>query len=108
QRPIAGVGNIYADEALWRVGLNPARRAVTRAQAAALLDALRAVMTASIRDRGTTLTSYRDVRGREGRNQQRLEVYGQAGLPCSRCGTELRSRVLDGRTTTWCPACQPR
>jgi formamidopyrimidine-DNA glycosylase len=108
QRPIAGVGNIYADEALWRVGLNPARRTVTRAQAAALLDALRAVMTASIRDGGTTLTTYRDVAGREGRNQQRLEVYGQAGRPCPRCGTELRSRVLDGRTTTWCPACQPR
>jgi formamidopyrimidine-DNA glycosylase len=108
QRPIAGVGNIYADEALWRVGVNPARRRVTRAQAAALLAALRAVMTASIRDGGTTLTTYRDVTGREGRNQQRLDVYGQAGLPCPRCGTELRSRVLDGRTTTWCPVCQPR
>jgi formamidopyrimidine-DNA glycosylase len=108
QRPIAGVGNIYADEALWRVGLNPARRTVTRPQAGALLDALRAVMTASIRDGGTTLTTYRDVAGREGRNQQRLDVYGQAGLPCPRCGTELRSRVLDGRTATWCPVCQPR
>jgi formamidopyrimidine-DNA glycosylase len=108
QRPVAGVGNIYADEALWRVGLNPARRTVTRAQAAALLAALRAVMTASIRDGGTTLTTYRDVAGREGRNQQRLDVYGQARLPCPRCGTELRSRVLDGRTATWCPVCQPR
>lgn len=108
QRPIAGVGNIYADEALWRVGVNPFRRTVTRAQAAALLDALRDVMTASIRYGGTTLTNYRDVAGREGRNQQRLDVYGQAGLPCPRCGTELRSRVLDGRTTTWCPSCQPR
>jgi formamidopyrimidine-DNA glycosylase len=108
QRPIAGVGNIYADEALWRVGVSPFRRTVTRAQAAALLDALRDVMTASIRYGGTTLTNYRDVAGREGRNQQRLDVYGQAGLPCPRCGTELRSRVLDGRTTTWCPSCQPR
>jgi formamidopyrimidine-DNA glycosylase len=108
QRPIAGVGNIYADEALWRVGVNPFRRTVTKAQAAALLDALRDVMTASIRYGGTTLTNYRDVAGREGRNQQRLDVYGQAGLPCPRCGTELRSRVLDGRTSTWCPTCQPR
>jgi formamidopyrimidine-DNA glycosylase len=108
QRPVAGVGNIYADEALWRVRLNPMRRTVTRAQAAALLGALRDVMTASITYGGTTLTNYRDVSGREGRNQQRLEVYGQAGLPCPRCGTELRSRVLDGRTTTWCPSCQPR
>jgi formamidopyrimidine-DNA glycosylase len=108
QRPIAGVGNIYADEALWRARVNPFRRTVTRAQAARLLDALREVMAGSIRYGGTTLTSYRTVEGRPGRNQQRLEVYGQAGLPCPRCGTDLRSRVLDGRTTTWCPSCQPR
>jgi formamidopyrimidine-DNA glycosylase len=108
QRPIAGVGNIYADEALWRARLHPARRTVTRAQATALLDALRDVLSASIRYGGTTLSDYRTVEGREGRNQQRLEVYGQAGLPCPRCGTELRSRTLDGRTATWCPTCQPR
>ncbi|HEX6568086.1 MAG TPA: DNA-formamidopyrimidine glycosylase family protein [Acidimicrobiales bacterium] len=108
QRPIAGVGNIYADEALWRARINPARRTVTRAQAAALLVAVRAVLSESLRHGGTTLTDYRDTAGREGRNQQRLDVYGQAGLPCPRCGTELRSRTLDGRTSTWCPTCQPR
>ncbi|MGH9192733.1 MAG: bifunctional DNA-formamidopyrimidine glycosylase/DNA-(apurinic or apyrimidinic site) lyase [Acidimicrobiales bacterium] len=108
QRPIAGVGNIYADEALWRARVNPFRRTVTRKQAAALLDALREVLRGSLRYGGTTLTTYRNVEGRPGRNQQRLDVYGQAGLPCPRCGTELRSRVLDGRTTTWCPTCQPR
>jgi formamidopyrimidine-DNA glycosylase len=108
QRPIAGVGNIYADEALWRAKINPARRRVTRAHATALLDALRAVMRESVRYRGTTLTNYRDVDGRSGRNQQRLDVYGQAGLPCPRCGTELRSRTIDARTATWCPTCQPR
>ncbi|HEX6422738.1 MAG TPA: bifunctional DNA-formamidopyrimidine glycosylase/DNA-(apurinic or apyrimidinic site) lyase [Acidimicrobiales bacterium] len=107
QRPIAGVGNIYADEALWRAGVNPARRRITRAQATALLVALRAVLSESLRYGGTTLTDYRDTAGREGRNQQRLDVYGQAGLPCPRCGTELRSRVLDARTATWCPTCQP-
>ncbi|HET6664916.1 MAG TPA: bifunctional DNA-formamidopyrimidine glycosylase/DNA-(apurinic or apyrimidinic site) lyase [Acidimicrobiales bacterium] len=106
QRPIAGVGNIYADEALWRARVNPFRRTVTRAQAAALLDAVRAVLVGSLHYGGTTLTTYRNVEGRPGRNQQRLDVYGQAGLPCPRCGTELRSRVLDGRTTTWCPTCQ--
>jgi formamidopyrimidine-DNA glycosylase len=106
QRPIAGVGNIYADEALWRARINPARRTVTRAEAAALLDAVREVLAGSLHYRGTTLTTYRDVDGRPGRNQQRLDVYGQAGLPCPRCGTELRSRQLDGRTTTWCPTCQ--
>lgn len=108
QRPLAGVGNIYADEALWRAGVHPARRTVTRAQAARLLGAIRAVLTESLHHGGTTLADYRDVAGRSGRNQQRLDVYGQAGLPCPRCGTELRSRVLDGRTTTWCPACQRR
>jgi formamidopyrimidine-DNA glycosylase len=108
QRPIAGVGNIYADEALWRARINPARRRVTRAQAAALLDAVRAVLRESVRYRGTTLTNYRDADGRTGRNQQRLDVYGQAGLPCPRCATELRSRTIDARTATWCPTCQPR
>jgi formamidopyrimidine-DNA glycosylase len=108
QRPVAGVGNIYADEALWRARINPARRTITRAQAAALLDAVRAVLRESVRYGGTTLTTYRDAAGRSGRNQQRLDVYGQAGLPCPRCGTELRSRTLDARTTTWCPTCQPR
>jgi formamidopyrimidine-DNA glycosylase len=108
QRPIAGVGNIYADEALWRARVNPFQRTVTRAQAAALLEALREVLAGSLRYGGTTLTTYRNVEGRPGRNQQRLDVYGQAGLPCPRCGTELRSRVLDGRTTTWCPTCQRR
>jgi formamidopyrimidine-DNA glycosylase len=107
QRPIAGVGNIYADEALWRARVNPFRRTVTRAQAAALLEAVRAVLAGGLHYGGTTLTTYRNVEGRPGRNQQRLDVYGQAGLPCPRCGTELRSRVLDGRTTTWCPTCQP-
>jgi formamidopyrimidine-DNA glycosylase len=107
QRPIAGVGNIYADEALWRARINPARRTVTRAEAAALLDAVREVLAGSLHHGGTTLTTYRNVEGLPGRNQQRLNVYGQAGLPCPRCGTELRSRVLDGRTTTWCSTCQP-
>ena len=108
QRPIAGVGNIYADEALWRARIHPARRTVTRAQAAALLGALRDVLSSSIRYGGTTLSDYRTVEGRSGRNQQRLDVYGQAGLPCPRCGTELRSRTLDARTATWCPTCQRR
>jgi formamidopyrimidine-DNA glycosylase len=107
QRPIAGVGNIYADEALWQARVNPFLRTVTRAQAAALLDAVRQVLAGSLHHGGTTLTSYRNAEGLPGRNQQRLNVYGQAGLPCPRCGTELRSRVLDGRTTTWCPTCQP-
>jgi formamidopyrimidine-DNA glycosylase len=108
QRPVAGVGNIYADEALWRAGIHPARRTVTRAQATGLLAAVRAVLLEGIRYGGTTLRDYRTVDGRPGRNQQRLDVYGQAGVPCRRCGTLLRATVLDARTTTWCPSCQRR
>jgi len=107
QRPVAGVGNIYADEALWRAGVHPAARAVTREQATALLVAVRAVLHQAIGNGGTTLRDYRPVDGARGRNQGHLDVYGRAGEPCTRCGTALRSCVLDGRTTTWCPTCQP-
>jgi formamidopyrimidine-DNA glycosylase len=108
QRPIAGVGNIYADEALWLAQVHPRRRAVSKPQAGALLDAIRQVMTASLGNGGTTLRDYRNVDGEEGSNQDRLSCYGRAGRPCVRCGTELRSTTLDARTTTWCPSCQKR
>jgi formamidopyrimidine-DNA glycosylase len=108
QRPLAGVGNIYADEALWRSMIHPARRTVTRRQAAALLDAIRDVLTEALEHRGTTLRDYRTVDGGQGSNQFRLDCYGRAGLPCHRCGTELRHTVLDARSTTWCPTCQKR
>jgi formamidopyrimidine-DNA glycosylase len=108
QRPLAGVGNIYADEALWLAGIHPRRRRVSRAQAAKLLDALREVLTAGLDNGGTTFRDYRSATGDRGRNQERLACYGRAGLPCLRCGTTLRRTVLDGRSTTWCPVCQPR
>jgi len=108
QRPIAGVGNIYADEALWRSGVHPARRSITRAEAGRLLGELRAVLEQGIANGGTTLRDYRDVDGGAGRNQLELACYGRAGEPCARCGTELRRSVLDGRGGTHCPRCQPR
>lgn len=108
QRPLAGVGNIYADEALWRARINPLRRTVTRAQAAALLEAIQDVLRASVDNGGTTLRDYRTLTGESGRNQERLAAYGRAGRPCLRCGSVLRRTLLDGRATTWCPACQPR
>ncbi|MDH4146172.1 MAG: bifunctional DNA-formamidopyrimidine glycosylase/DNA-(apurinic or apyrimidinic site) lyase [Acidimicrobiia bacterium] len=106
QRPIAGVGNIYADEALWRCGVHPASRSVTRAQASALLDALRAVLAAGISHGGTTLRDYRTLEGTSGENQDHLDCYGRAGHACARCASLLRSRVYDGRTSTFCPTCQ--
>lgn len=108
QRPIAGVGNIYADEALWRAGIHPARRTVSRRQADRLLAGLRAVLEQGIANGGTTLRDYRTPDGEPGRNQLELACYGRAGEPCLRCGTPLRHTVIDARGTTLCPTCQPR
>jgi formamidopyrimidine-DNA glycosylase len=108
QRPLAGVGNIYADEALWRAGIHPGRRTVTRVEADRLLDALRTVLEQGIANGGTTLRDYRTVDGAPGSNQHELACYGRAGLPCARCGVALRRTVVDGRGTTHCPACQHR
>lgn len=107
QRPVAGVGNIYADEALWRARVHPARRTVTRAEAARLRDAIREVLAAGVANGGTTLRDYRTPDGAEGSNQHHLDCYGRAGEPCVRCGEELSRRVIDGRGTTFCRRCQP-
>ena len=108
QRPIAGVGNIYADEALWRAGVHPARRSVTKREADRLLAELRAVLEQGIANGGTTLRDYRTPDGAPGRNQLELGCYGRSGEPCLRCGTELRRTVIDARGTTHCPRCQSR
>jgi formamidopyrimidine-DNA glycosylase len=106
QRVVAGIGNIYADEALWRAGVNPAARRVGRDRAAALHAAIRHVLAAGIANGGTTLRDYRTMTGGEGRNQFALACYGRAGHPCGRCGRPLRRRMMDGRGTTSCPSCQ--
>jgi formamidopyrimidine-DNA glycosylase len=108
QRPLAGVGNIYADEALWRARVHPARRRITRREADTLLAELRTVLEQGIANGGTTLRDYRNADGEPGRNQLELACYGRAGEPCARCGAELRRTVIDGRGTTHCPSCQPR
>ena len=108
QRVVAGVGNIYADEALWRAGVHPASRRITRAAAVRLRDAVREVLRAGIEHGGTTLRNYRDADGGEGSNQRYLDCYGHGGEPCVRCGTELRRTVIDARATVFCPTCQRR
>ncbi len=108
QRAVAGVGNIYADEALWRAAVDPAARRITRAQAAALHGAVREVLAAGIAHGGTTLRDYRTPAGGTGGNQHHLACYGRAGQACRRCGTLLRRRLVDGRGTTWCGSCQSR
>jgi formamidopyrimidine-DNA glycosylase len=106
QRPIAGVGNIYADEALWQARVHPASRRVSRARAGELLDALRAVLALGIDNGGTTLRDYRTFTGEPGSNQHALVCYGRHGQPCTRCGRPLTRRVYDGRGTTFCTSCQ--
>jgi formamidopyrimidine-DNA glycosylase len=106
QRAVAGVGNIYADEALWRARIHPASRHVGRIRALELHRSIRAVLSESIEREGTTFRDYQMVDGESGRNASFLVAYGQGGRPCSRCGTTMRKVVLGGRATTYCPRCQ--
>ncbi|MFP5309375.1 MAG: bifunctional DNA-formamidopyrimidine glycosylase/DNA-(apurinic or apyrimidinic site) lyase [Actinomycetes bacterium] len=106
QRLVAGVGNIYADEALWRARIHPMSRRVGRDRARALHTAVREVLAESIEREGTTFRDYQMVNGRSGRNADFLDAYGQAGLPCRRCGTPMRGTVVAQRGTTYCPRCQ--
>ena len=106
QRVVAGVGNIYADEALWRARVHPAARRVTLPQARRLHTAIQDVLAAGIDNGGTTLRDYRGVAGQSGENQYHLDCYGRADKPCPRCTTSLRKAVFDARTATFCPNCQ--
>ena len=106
QRPVAGVGNIYADEALWLARIHPLSRRVGPRRARALHEAIRAVLSAALEREGTTFRDYRMVNGASGRNADFLAAYGRAGMPCPRCGTALKKIVLGGRGTTYCPGCQ--
>jgi formamidopyrimidine-DNA glycosylase len=108
QSRIAGVGNIYALEALFRARIRPTRRAhrITRTEAAALRDALRDVLADAIVHRGTTFSDYRDASGEAGGFEPLLQVYGREGLPCRRCGTAIKRKVLTNRSAFYCPACQ--
>ena len=106
QKPVAGVGNIYADEALWIARIHPSSRRVGRARALLLHDAIRTVLADAIEREGTTFRDYRMVNGESGRNATFLVAYGQEGKPCPRCGTAMKKYVLGGRGTTFCPRCQ--
>lgn len=108
QSRIAGLGNIYADEACHQAGVRPGRRAhrLTRAERAALHAAIPAVLAAGVRDRGTTFDDFRDLEGAPGAHAAELQVYGRAGQPCRRCGEPLARTVVAGRTTVYCRRCQ--
>jgi formamidopyrimidine-DNA glycosylase len=109
QRKIAGIGNIYANEALWRAGIDPSRPAasVSLEEAELLRDSIVGVLGEAIEARGTSFRDYRDARGKRGSFVKKLDAYGRAGLPCHRCGAKMvMTHAVDGRATTMCVRCQ--
>ncbi len=110
QRRIAGVGNIYADEALFRAGVHPLRQAgrLSREQYARLRETIVEVLIAGIDARGATIDDFRHVDGVRGSFQDRFLVHRRSGEPCQACGTTIVKMVVAGRGTYVCETCQPR
>jgi formamidopyrimidine-DNA glycosylase len=109
QRKIAGIGNIYANEALWRASIDPSRAAasVSIEEARVLRDSIVGVLNEAIEARGTSFRDYRDARGQRGSFVEKLDVYGRGGEACHRCGSKLiMTHAIDGRATTMCVRCQ--
>ncbi len=108
QSRIAGIGNIYASEALYRARIDPRRpsRSLRTAEIRRLHRAIRRVLRESIERAGTTLRDYRTANGGSGEFQSALRAYGREGEPCPRCGATIRRLVQAGRSTFLCPACQ--
>ena len=109
QRKIAGIGNIYANEALWRARIDPSRPAasISVEETELLRNSIVAVLGEAIEARGTSFRDYRDASGKRGSFVEKLDVYGRGGLPCRRCGSKLiTTHAIDGRATTMCVRCQ--
>ncbi len=109
QRSLAGIGNIYADEALFLAGINPRRPASTLSpeEGERLYQAIQEVLVEGIERHGTTFSAYRDAFGRRGENQLSLRVFRRTGKPCPRCGTPIERIRVAGRSSHYCPKCQP-
>jgi formamidopyrimidine-DNA glycosylase len=108
QEIVAGLGNIYVDEALFHAGIHPSRVAcaLSRPEIDRLYEAIRRVLRQAVGGRGTTFSNYRDIEGRSGRYQTLLQVFRRTGNPCPRCGTSIQRLVVAGRGTHFCPQCQ--
>ena len=106
---LRGVGNIYADESLWRAKIHPARLGseLRKAQAVVLHRVLRGVLQKAIVLRGSSISDFRDAEGQAGEYQQHHRAYGREGKPCYRCGTTIRRTTVAGRSSYFCPKCQP-
>ncbi len=109
QEFVAGIGNIYADEALFRAGIHPARPAnqVSEAAAARLHQTIQDALRAGIQHEGASINWYRKPDGQKGSSQEHFFVYGRAELPCKRCGSLINKIRLAQRGTHFCPSCQP-
>ena len=109
QRVLRGVGNIYADESLWRVKIHPATpgERLTPQQAEKLRKALKEILLRAIAKNGSSISDFVDSNGRSGSYQNYHRVYGQEGRPCHRCGTAIRRIIVAGRSSHFCPSCQP-
>jgi formamidopyrimidine-DNA glycosylase len=105
---IAGIGNIYANEILWRAGINPQRRAdsLDAREQQRLYQAIGEVIAAAISHRGTTLRDYVDGDGNQGEFQNMLQVHGKGGRPCPSCGNSIVRIKQGGRSSYYCPSCQ--
>jgi len=110
QTAIAGLGNIYCDESLFRARVHPLTLAkdLRPVQTAALLRSIKTVLRAAIKHRGSTINDYRQVHGAAGTFQHSHRVYGRESAPCVRCGLKIIKLTTAGRSTFVCPACQPR
>ncbi len=110
QQGVSGLGNIYADEALFEAGIHPLAQPgrVSTASAHRLFRAVQKVLKRAVNLQGTTFRDYVDIEGRPGNFHQRLRVYQKTGKPCPRCGTPIRRVVIAGRSSHFCPHCQRR
>ncbi|QNQ81975.1 DNA-formamidopyrimidine glycosylase [Lactobacillus sp. PV037] len=108
QSIVAGLGNIYVDEVLWRSQIHPLSKssAITQAKVRKLHDNINEIIALAIEKRGTTVHTFLDADGKVGEFQKLLQVYGRAGKKCTRCGTTLKKIKVNGRGTTYCPHCQ--
>jgi formamidopyrimidine-DNA glycosylase len=108
QQVVVGVGNIYAQEALFRAHIRPTRPAgrLTRAEATALVGHIRIVLAEAIAAGGSTISDFRQAGGDGGYFQHNFQVYDRAGQPCPDCGAPLTGAIVGGRGTTWCRRCQ--
>ena len=108
QTVLAGIGNIYADESLFRAGIRPGRPAhrIPEKQLLLLHASIQEVLSEAIAECGSSISDYRDAQGNAGAFQNRFRVYGRAGKDCLVCGKTLQQTKVAGRTSVYCPACQ--